>query len=182
MRTIKTYHALILASALTILLFSCRDLRTINRDFDAKPISFDLPAIPVSGPFDFTQRSPINLKSQIEAIKIPLVTLKGFAAKEVVVELQDTTGGQPVTFDVLDNVYIYVSTDSLPEALIAFKDPVPQANSTTLTMDTNTDINLLPYAKSDHIIYRVRGQSNKATTKPIRMSIKIKWRVTAEIL
>lgn len=183
MRTTKKYTVLLAGIALTALLFiGCKGWREFNKDFQAKDISVDLPMIPVSGDFDFSQRSDLNLKQQIEAIKIPLITLKAFGAKEVVIELQDSISGQPVTFDVLDNLYLYIATDSLGEELIAYKDPIPHTNSTTLTMDTNVDVNLLPYAKSSEIIYRVKGRSNKATEKAVKMVVKIKWRVTAEVL
>jgi hypothetical protein len=183
MKAKKPYKLIIAAIATTTLLFfGCRDLRTINKDFQGKEISFDLPMIPVSGDFDFSQRTPLNLKDQIEAIHIPLVTLKGFAVREVVIELKDSIAGEPITFDALDNLYLYIAGDSLPEVLIASKDPVPHTNSTILNMDTNSGVNLLPYAKVPFVTYRVKGKSNRATEKAVKMSIKIKWRVTAEIL
>lgn len=169
---------------LAILLFSsCRELLTVKRDFEAKEISFDLPAIPVSGPFEFTQPAPSNLAAEIEQLDIPLVEVTGLTIRKVVITMVDTSKvGSAASFDVLDNLYLYINSPEVAESRIAFKDPVPRSNSQVLEMDVDQSVNLLQYAKASSISYRVKGQSNSRTNNPIKLSIKITFRVTAEVL
>lgn len=166
--------------AAVIMLFTqCEKLLTVNRDFTTPKWSFDLPPIPASGPFDISQAAPLDISKQLEAINLTPIEVQELHAKEVTIEMVDSTGR--VTFDALDKVYLELSGRDLPTAVIAFKDPVPHDGRQTLLLDADQDINLLPYAQATSVVYRIYGSSNAPTTASTKMSVQIKWHVKAKL-
>lgn len=62
-------------------------------------------------------------------------------------------------FDFLDNVQVYISSNTLPEVLVASQDIVPKG-STTLNLNTQADVNLKSYFVQDTIYFRLETHIN----------------------
>ncbi len=62
-------------------------------------------------------------------------------------------------FDFLDSVYVFISTKTQPEALIAYEVNIPKG-ATTLDLYTNTDVNLKNYYTADTIYMRLQAHIN----------------------
>jgi hypothetical protein len=62
-------------------------------------------------------------------------------------------------FDFLDNIYVYLSANSLPEMLVASESNIPKG-STTLNLVTNTEVNLKDYFLKDTIYFRLVAHIN----------------------
>lgn len=180
-RKIIIFSTLVIAMLLAF--SSCdKKLIRIQKDINTKPITFDLPAIPASGGFDFTQNARLDLKRQLDSLNIKIFEITEITVKEVTIDIADqsATAPQRVTFDVLDDIHLNISAPEQATQLIAWKNPVPHEGLQQLKMDVNNNLNLLPYALSDVVTYRVYGTSNKPTTAPIKMTVNIKWHVVVE--
>lgn len=164
-----------------LVLNSCNDkLIRLQHDIKGKPITFELPAIPVAGNFDFTQQASLDLQSQLDSLHISLFELSAISVKEVTVTIEDTSLVAPVTFDVLDNVYFKLQDKDRVEHLMAYKDPVPHNGSQSLKLDANGSLNLLPYANGDEIAYRISGKSNKPVLNKMKLTVNVVYHIVVD--
>ena len=88
---------------------------------------------------------------------------------------------QGQTFSFLQNVSIYISSDSLPEVEIASKQNIPANVGDTLQLDV-TGADLEKYIKASQITLRVSGTTDQLTTTNIYANVYMRFFVQANLL
>lgn len=84
-------------------------------------------------------------------------------------------------FDFLDSVYVFISTKTLPEALIAYDISIPKG-ATTLALFTNTDVNLKKYYTADTIYMRLQAHINATPLAGEQLDIPAVFHIIANPL
>ena len=91
------------------------------------------------------------------------------------------TSPQGQTFAFLQNVSIFISTDSLPEVEIASKQNIPASVGDTLVLDV-TNAELQNYIKASQIKMRIAGTTDKLVTTNVYVNVQARFFVQANLL
>jgi hypothetical protein len=91
------------------------------------------------------------------------------------------TSPQSQTFSFLQNVSVYISSDSLPEVEIAYKQNIPVNVGDTLSLDV-TGADLKEYIKASQVKIRISGTTDQVTTTNIYANIYAKFFIQANLL
>lgn len=86
-----------------------------------------------------------------------------------------------LNFDFLDTVQIYISANSLPEMMVAYKYGIPKG-SNTLDFITVTSVNLKGYFLADTLYLRMRAHINTVPASGAQLSIASKFHLVANPL
>ncbi len=84
-------------------------------------------------------------------------------------------------FSFLQNISVYISSDSLPEVEIAGKQNIPANVGDTLQLDV-TNADLENYIKASRIKLRVSGTTDQLTTTNINANVYARFFVQANLL
>ena len=85
------------------------------------------------------------------------------------------------TFSFLQNVSVYISTDSLPEVEIASKQSIPDTIGAQLNLDVN-NVDLKNYLESNQFKLRITCTSNQMLSQSVDVNIYTKFFVQANLL
>jgi hypothetical protein len=85
------------------------------------------------------------------------------------------------TFSFLQNVSIYISSDSLPEVEIASRQNIPANIGDTLVMNV-TNVDLQGYIKASEIKMRIAGTTDQLVTSNIYVNVNARFFVQANLL
>ena len=85
------------------------------------------------------------------------------------------------TFSFLQNISVYISSDSLPEIEIAGKQNIPVDAGDTLNLDV-TGADLENYIKASTIKLRVSGTTRQLVTSDINVNMNARFFVQANLL
>ena len=85
------------------------------------------------------------------------------------------------TFSFLQNISVYVSSDSLPEVEIASKQNIPLDAGDTLVLDVS-GADLENYIKASQIKLRVSGTTRQLVTSNINVNMNARFMVQANLL
>jgi len=91
------------------------------------------------------------------------------------------TSPQGQTFSFLQNVSVYISSDSLPEVEIASKQSIPANVGDSISLDV-TGVDLQGYIKASQIKIRISGTTDQVTTTNIYANVYTKFFVQANLL
>jgi hypothetical protein len=84
-------------------------------------------------------------------------------------------------FDFLDSVYVFISTKTLPEELVAYDISIPKG-ATTLSLFTNTDVNLKSYYTTDTVYIRLQAHINATPLAGEQLNIPAVFHIIANPL
>lgn len=174
----KTLKNIFIASIATgfVLVAGCKKL-TINKDFDGGTIVFQINP-QSAGSYDEVSNVKFNLQSELDKLGIKMDRIKSLHLKKATFIINDTTPS-PVTFDIVDNASLELSTATKPFKKIAWKDPMPHTGLTAVDADVDGSIDIVEYAKEDNVIYHLKGALNTALTHPVEIKAQLSWNVEA---
>lgn len=90
------------------------------------------------------------------------------------------TGPENANFDFLNEVKIYISADGEGEALLAFKENIPENGSRVLELET-TGENLAAYIKKDQYSIRTEAKVDKVIDEDVHVQADMTLRITAKV-
>lgn len=91
------------------------------------------------------------------------------------------TSPSSANFDFLNSIEIYISTQELPEVLVAEKQNIPEDGRTSLTLDvTNEDLS--EYIKSERYDMRTKIVTDQVPGSEVRIDASTVFRVDAKVL
>jgi hypothetical protein len=161
-------------------LFSCKAIKKLGQfyvDYNTQAV---FPAnIPVNVPLTIyspeiaTNSSQVFQNNNTAANLIQSVTLNQLTLT--------ITSPQGQTFSFLQNVSVYISTDSLPEIEIASRQNIPANVGDTLSLNV-TNADLENYIKASQITLRVSGTTDQLTTTNINVNVYAQFFVQANLL
>ena len=130
------------------------------------PLSIASPSIATNSQQVFKNNN--TREDLVQSVKLSQLTL-------------NITSPQGQTFSFLQNVSIYISSDSLPEVEIASKQNIPANIGDTLIMDV-TNVDLQAYIKASQIKMRIAGTTDQLTTANIYANVNARFFVQANLL
>ncbi len=130
------------------------------------PVNVSTPDIQTNSEETFQNNN--TRKDLIQSIKLNQVTL-------------NITSPQGETFSFLKDVSVYISSDSLPEVEIAYKQNIPANTGDTLMLDV-TDTELQNYIKASKIKLRVSGTTGQLVTQDVNVNVNTRFFVQANLL
>ena len=166
--------------AVFLLLGSCKAIKKLGQFYVSYNTQAVFPAnLPVNVPLTIaspdiaTNSSQVFANNNTNAKLIQNVTLS-----QLTLNITSPSGQ---TFSFLKNVSIYLSSDSLPEVEIAYKQDIPANINDTLNLDV-TGVDLQAYLKASQIKIRIAGITNRITTSDINANVYAKFFVQANLL
>lgn len=84
-------------------------------------------------------------------------------------------------FDFLNSIEIYISTQELPEILVAEKQNIPEDGRTTLSLDVSNE-DLSEYIKSEQYDMRTKIVTDQVPGSEVRIDASTIFRVDAKVL
>lgn len=163
-----------------LLLCSCNAIKKLGQFYINYNTQAVFPAnIPVNVPLSITSPPIATNSSQVFQNNN---TNSGLIQSVTLSRLTLTiTSPKGQTFSFLQNVGIYISSDSLPEVKIADRQNIPANIGDTLTMNV-TNADLQQYIKASHITFRVAGTTDQLTTTNINANVYATFFVQANLL
>lgn len=179
MKTIKTIlFAAVLGSGL-FALNGCNKLLKVDKTIDGGSITFFVD--PQAGlVYDIQENKKIGMDALLDPYGVSTDNIKSLKVSEATVELIDTTV-TPVTFDIVDNGSVEIATATIPVKTVAKKDPMPKGGLSVIQPDLEPDVDYLPYAKADDVMYHLKLKLNTALTHRVKMKVTLKYKVVAEL-
>jgi hypothetical protein len=149
-------------------------LTTVNFDYPSEAV-IATDAQQNVGPQTFGETVVTSdLKKSLEDNKTSVDMLDELKLKSAEVSIEDDS---LATFDDIENVELWVSTDGQPEVLLASKNPVSNGLH-TVALDVNNSEDLAKYIKADKFTYRIKG-TNSAALKAMHLKVHAIWKVKA---
>lgn len=130
--------------------------------------------------YDVLKSQTLDIEALLKPHNLTLDNVTSLKVESVEIQLKDSTV-KPVTFDIVDNTSLEVGTPSLPLVMMASKNPVPHTGLTTLGLDVNQGVDIIPYAKANNVTYHIKLKLNKQLDHEVKMKAIIKWKVVGEI-
>jgi hypothetical protein len=131
-------------------------------------ITLPFPSVPFA-----TNSKDIMAQYKTSADKIIKVSLKGLSLQIL------SPAGQ--NFDFMDSIQIYMSATTQPEVLIAHQYEISKGQ-TTLTLVTDTSVNLKDYFVQDTISYRLTTHINATPPQGTQLNISSVFHLLANPL
>ncbi|MBC7426634.1 MAG: hypothetical protein H7321_08875 [Bacteroidia bacterium] len=138
--------------------------------------TFSTKAYPGNGPIVLSdQIVNSDVEKTLKDNGASLDNLKELKINSASIEIELPAGGN---FNAIDYVELYLSTASLPEIKVAFKNPVAKG-ATKVDLDVNSS-DLAPYLKSPqyHVIFK---GSNNSPLPPMRLKYNTKYDLKASL-
>jgi hypothetical protein len=99
----------------------------------------------------------------------------------ILIELTlDLSAPNGADFSFLERIEIYLNAEGLDEVLLAWKDPVPDAASTSLALEV-TNVDMQEYIKKDQFTLRVKAVTDEILSQDHELSIFSKYFVDAKL-
>lgn len=115
-----------------------------------------------------------GLKSELEKNNTSLDLLDGLTLKSASVSIENDS---TANFNNIEMVELYLSSDGLPEVLIASKNPVADGLN-TINLDVNSTENLANYIKANAFTYKVKGTSS-GPIPAMTLKANVVWNIKA---
>ena len=161
-------------------LFSCNAIKKLGQFY----INYSTQAV-------FPANVPVNLPITVYSPNLPTNSSQVFQSNNTSSNLIQSiklntlslviTSPQGQTFSFLQNVSIYISSDSLPEVEIASKQNIPANVGDTLNLDV-TGVDLENYIKASQIKFRVSGTTDQWLTTNVNVTANARFFVQANLL
>jgi hypothetical protein len=133
---------------------------------DAFPFSLQTPAIGTNSTYEFEDHD--TRKDKIQSIFL----------KQLKLTIEDPTGE---TFSFVNSASIYISTDDLPEVLVAKSDSVPDNIGNVLEL-VPSDTDLQEYIKATKYRLRVKIISDETVPQDVHIEAYSKFLVDAKLI
>ena len=170
-----------LAITLLILSFiSCDKIDELTKFDIDYTTNFTIQATTLLGaPFDIvTPETTTNSESEFENNNTNSNLVESVKLTTLRLDLQTPASGD---FDFLNEIFIYITADGLPEQLIASKVGIPENGARTLSLDVE-NVELEEYIKKDSYRLRTETTTDQTIESDHEIEIYTKFRVDAEIL
>ena len=169
-----------LALILILTLFSCKAIKKLGQFY----INYNTEAV-------FPANIPVNIPATIYSPSIPTNSEQVFKTNSTNKDLIQSikldqmslkiTSPSGQNFSFLQNISIYISTDSLPEVLVASKQTIPADIGDSLALDVNP-VELQSYIKAPAIKMRISGTTDKLVLQEIHVTVNTRFFVQANLL
>lgn len=167
--------------ALIILsLVSCNAIKKLGQFYINYNTTAVFPAnIPANLPVTIYSPSLATNSSQVfQSNNTAANLIQSIALHQLVLTITSPTGQ---TFSFLQNVSVYISTDSLPEVEIASIQNIPANIGDTLALNcTNADLE--NYIKATQVKLRVSGTTDQLLTTNVNVNVYAQFFVQANLL
>lgn len=177
MKTGKHASALLLLLLFCASLAGCKKLTSFNMDYDTEvtvPSSTG-----ISLPFNiFTPDITTNSEATFEVNDTRKDLIQEISVTQLNLALSSPPGG---SFSFLKSISIYLSADGLNEIKIAWKDPVPDAPGSAITLNVTTS-DLKEYIKKDAFKLRVNTVTDELLATDHKINIHSAFHVDAKVL
>lgn len=170
-----------LAITLLILTFiSCDKIDELTKFDIDYTTNFTIQATTLLGtPFDIvTPETTTNSESEFENNNTNSNLVESVKLTTLRLDLQTPASGD---FDFLNDIFIYITADGLPEQLIASKVDIPENGARSLTLDIE-NVELEEYIKKDSYRLRTETTTDQTIESDHEIEIYTKFKVDAEIL
>ena len=164
----------------TLSLVSCNAIKKLGQFYINYSTQAVFPAnIPINIPLSITSPPiPTNSQQVFQNNNTSSNLIQNVSLNQLNLVITSPSGQ---TFSFLQNVSIYLSSDSLPEVLIASKQNIPANVGDTLALDvTNTD--LQGYIKASQIKIRIAGNTDQVLTSNVYINVNARFFVQANLL
>lgn len=155
-----------------------KDLATISITLDNADGEFTIPVIPVPGSAALgAAEVPVNLDSVIKEQNTQFSTNNIKEVRIKSCELIMLDGNSDNNFSALESCSIQISSDKNTEPqTMAEVSNNPDTEAYTLNLPVNSGVELKSYfLNATRFTYVVTGTARKATDKPIRCQVKVKY-------
>ncbi len=174
--------AVIVASSCFTACDKLEKLTEITFGYTYKSDTFPVPAIPTAGDVDLSIKLVnTNINTILSDNGVSKDKFKSAYIKSINLELIDsTTVYNPLDFDFISKMNIYIEADGKPKKLIASKDPVPTGvNSFALDMQS---IDLQNYFDKNNVTLTFSGTVVTPTDHAVRLVPTIRVEFTGDII
>jgi hypothetical protein len=130
------------------------------------PFSLQTPPVGTNSTYEFEDHD--TRKDKIQSIFL----------KELKLTIEDPSGE---TFSFVNSVKLYISTDDLPEVLVAGRDSVPNTIGNVLSL-TPADTDLQEYIKADKYRLRVKIISDETVPQDVHIEAYSNFLVDAKLI
>jgi len=178
MKISKFFFPIVLATLL-LGLTQCDSIKNIEQNVNGRAVTFDLPP-QAAGDYMVTQEISFNFDSLVSQFDLDLINLAGVKPQSATISIIDTSA-TPVTFDILDNVELYLESATIPARKIAYKDPVLHTGLITLALDVDNTNDILDFANANTVTIKLKAKLNAATDHQIQMKVAVQWHIAAEL-
>jgi len=158
-----------------IALFGCKDkLTTLDIDHSSATSEFTIEAGAKAG--DVDDEAIINYDFE-KLAKDNGVNPENF--KSLKMKSATATITNDATFEPLTKIVVKLTADGLAEKTIITKDPVVGAGLTSIALDVDNSVDLLPYFKASNLKVHVVSGLKSDITKEIKMRLDFTYTITA---
>ena len=180
----KTTKGILILSAFAASLFliSCdkaKDKVKVDVAFD-----MNVPALKVyvdtishTGTVTLAQTSfTSNLQQTLNDNNASIADIESISIKSTEIKMLNP-GSQ--NFNIINNMYAYLSGSGLAETRIAYIDPVP-ANSTQISLSSD-EANVVDYLKQSTVGFRISGLTNGPNVQRDTLEVKLTFNIKAKV-
>lgn len=82
-------------------------------------------------------------------------------------------------FNIINNMYAYLSATGLTETRVAYIDPMP-SNATQISLSSD-EANLVDYLKQTTVAFRLAGQTNGPNLERDTLEVKLTFNIKAKV-
>lgn len=166
-----------LLSLFTILYFTgCKEIQNVNIDYSSSTAEFTIDA-GTNGTVNETSSFDINL-SEIASNNGTNID----KVKSVKLKTAKVTSTNGVNYDEFENIKISIEASGLEKVVLVNKNPVNSNGATTVDLDVDQNLDLLPYFKSNTINIHFEGSTNAATSSDNTTKVDLTYVIEAELI
>lgn len=167
-------------SLLFLSLLSCDKIDELTKFDIDYTTNFTIQSSTILGtPFDIiTPETTTNSESEFENNNTNADLVESIKLTTLRLDLQSPESGD---FDFLNEIFIYITADGLPEQLIASKTAIPENGARTLNLDVE-GVELREYIQEDTYRLRTETVTDQTIESDHVIEVYTKYRVDAEIL
>lgn len=158
-----------------VALFGCKDkLTTVNIDHSSATSEFTIEAGTKAGDVNDEVVLNYDFKQLAKDNGVNESNFKSLKLKSAVATITNDA-----TFEPLTRIVIKLTADGLAEKTIVTKDPVVGAGLTSLALDVDNSLDVLPYFKATNLKVLVISGLKSDITKEIKMKVDFKYTIAA---
>lgn len=166
-----------LLTILSVLYFTgCKELQVIKFDKSSSTAEFTI-VKGTNGSVDKTAAINVDLEQIAKDNGTNLDKIKGLKLKSAKV-----TSVNGKTYDEMASITVSIIADGLPKKQILAKNPVNAGGATTVDLDVDQSLDLLPYFKGTNKMIQFEGSTNTTVADDIVSRVDLTYEIEAEIL
>ncbi len=165
---------------LILLVVSCDKIDDLTKFDIDYTTTFTIQSSTILGtPLDIiTPETTTNSESEFENNNTNADLVESVKLTVLRLDLQSPDSGD---FDFLNEIYIYITADGLPEQLIASKIAIPENGTKTLELDVE-NVELKSYIQGDSYRLRTETVTDQTIESDHQIEVYTRYRVDAKIL